>query len=257
MLAEELKAREEAELAASDAARAARRSQSATRRLSVRLMQLQDEERRRFSRELHDSLGQYLSSLKMNLSMLQPGDASQRQVLEDSINILDESISETRTLSHLLHPPLLDECGLALAADWYVHGFAERSGLKVKIQIAKDGERLPREVELVMFRVLQEALTNIHRHAASPTAEVVLGRADGRAILSVEDHGRGFDPEVLERFLADGSGTGVGLAGMRERVRELGGEFTLQSSPQGTTLLVAIPLPGRSMPAGAAAAQSS
>lgn len=242
LLSAELRARQDAELAAENAARTALRSQEATRHLSVRLMQLQDEERRKFSRELHDSLGQYLSSLKMNLSMLQNPRVPQGPLIEQSMQILDESIAETRTLSHLLHPPLLDECGLALAADWYVQGFAERSGLKVKIEIAKDGERLPREIELVLFRVLQESLTNIHRHAGSDTAEVLLRREAAQVTLSVRDQGRGFEAGVLERLMTDGSGVGVGLAGIRERVREMGGDLVVRSSTNGTVLQVFIPI---------------
>ncbi|MBA3912301.1 MAG: CHASE3 domain-containing protein [Acidobacteriales bacterium] len=242
LLSAELRARQDAELAAENAARTALRSQEATRHLSVRLMQLQDEERRKFSRELHDSLGQYLSSLKMNLSMLQNPRVPQGPLIEQSMPILDESIAETRTLSHLLHPPLLDECGLALAADWYVQGFAERSGLKVKIEIAKDGERLPREIELVLFRVLQESLTNIHRHAGSDTAEVLLRREAAQVTLSVRDQGRGFEAGVLERLMTDGSGVGVGLAGIRERVREMGGDLVVRSSTNGTVLQVFIPI---------------
>ncbi len=143
------------------------------RNLTGRVLQLQDEERRRFSRELHDSLGQYLAAVKMNLHMFsnsQPGN----KLLSEAIHLLDQSIAETRTISHLLHPPLLDEARFSSAAKWYLDGFAQRSGIAVKADLPNDLGRLPKPVELGLFRVLQESLTNIHRHSGSSRAEVAL-----------------------------------------------------------------------------------
>ena len=166
LLTAELDAREQAE-------RTVRDSEKSLRSLTGRLLQLQDEERRRFSRELHDSLGQYLAAVKMNLDMFsnsQPGN----KLLSEAIHLLDQSIAETRTISHLLHPPLLDEAGFSSAAKWYLDGFAQRSGIAVKADLPNDLGRLPKPVELGLFRVLQESLTNIHRHSGSSRAEVAL-----------------------------------------------------------------------------------
>ena len=241
----ELGEREKAERVAREAEHAALRSEEAARHLSVRLLRLQDEERRKFSRELHDSLGQYLASLKMNLSQLSTGSSGDQRILADSIKLLDESIAETRTMSHLLHPPLLDELGFASAAEWYVEGFAKRSGIKVDVEIPGERTRLPSEVELALFRILQESLTNIHRHSKSPNAEVRLSVADEKAVLTVRDSGKGISPEQLARFQSDGANPGVGLAGMRERIRQLGGILHLSSSKTGTLVTAAIPLPDR------------
>lgn len=238
----ELVEREKAEGAARAAEQAALTSEEAARQLSMRLLRLQDEERRKFSRELHDSLGQYLASLKMNLSQLSPGTEGDRRILNDSLKLLDESIAETRTLSHLLHPPLLDELGFASAAEWYVEGFAARSGVNVDVKIPEERRRLPAPVELALFRILQESLTNIHRHSKSSKAEVQLMIDAENAILMVQDSGKGIAAEQLARFQTDGANSGVGLAGMRERVRQLGGRLLLQSSGHGTTVTATLPI---------------
>ena len=222
------------------AERAARENEESLRGLAVRLLQLQDEERRRFSRELHDGLGQYLVGVKMNLDMFcskHPGDP----LLSEAVRILDQSISETRTISHLLHPPLLDEAGFASAARWYVEGFAQRSGIEVKIDIPDHVGRLPRPIELGLFRVLQESLTNIHRHSKSPRAEVALKLTADAVTLQVKDHGKGIPRELMLDFEKRGTAGGVGLGGMRERIRELGGQFVLQSSVMGTLVKVTMP----------------
>jgi signal transduction histidine kinase len=225
LLSWELTAREQAERAAHG--------------LSMRLMQTQDEERRRFSRELHDSLGQYLASLKMNLEVLLAGHEGENRYAE-SVKLLETCIVETRTISHLLHPPILDFAGLCSAAVWFTEGFAERSGIQVKTNIPDTGERLPEVVEMVLFRVLQESLTNIHRHSRSSNAEVTLKIAPAKATLVVQDFGVGIPEEVLERFKNSGT-TGVGLAGMRERVRELGGDFHIEGGRKGTKISASIP----------------
>lgn len=238
----ELREKEKAESAARAAEHAALSSEEAARQLSMRLLRLQDEERRKFSRELHDSLGQYLASLKMNLSQLSRATEADRLILDDSLNLLDASISETRTLSHLLHPPLLDELGFASAAEWYVEGFAARSGVNVDVRIPEERRRLPAPVELALFRILQESLTNIHRHAKSSKAEVQLEIDAESAILTVRDSGKGISAEQLARFQTDGANAGVGLAGMRERVRQLGGHLALQSSNRGTKVTATLPI---------------
>jgi signal transduction histidine kinase len=235
LLSAELKAREEAEQTARD-------GQESLRRLTGRLLQLQDAERRKFSRELHDSLGQYLAGAKMNLEMF----ASQLKpnLLDEAVQLLDQSIAETRTISHLLHPPLLDEAGFSSAAKWYLEGFAQRSGIAVKLDLPEGASRLPRPVALGLFRVLQESLTNIHRHANSARAEVALELFPERVLLRIRDYGRGIAPELVENLRSIGTSAGVGLAGMRERVRELGGQFKIELCSPGTAIVVALPLPG-------------
>jgi signal transduction histidine kinase len=234
LLNAELLAREQAE-------HSARESEESLRHLTGRLLQMQDEERRKFSRELHDSLGQYLAGVKMNLDMVsraQPAD----ELLTNAIQLLDESIAETRTISHLLHPPLLDEVGFASAAKWYLQGFSERSGVEVKIDMPDDFGRLPKPLELGLFRILQESLTNIHRHSKSAKAEVELRPSAENVILQVKDYGKGIPQELLKAFFKNGTSFGVGLTGMRERVRELGGQLDIQSDYSGTLISVTLPL---------------
>lgn len=211
-------------------------SQESLRLLSTRLLHVQDEERRQFSREVHDSLGQYLNLVKMSLSTL----AGKRPAAElaESMEYLDRCIAETRTISYLLHPPLLDEMGFAFAAKWFLDGFSQRSGIQVAADIPDDMDRLPHPVELTLFRVLQECLTNIHRHSESPRAEVAVERTPKDVTLRVRDYGKGISAELLERFRASGSHVGVGLAGMRERVREQGGRFDIESTDSGTIVRV-------------------
>jgi signal transduction histidine kinase len=256
LLIAELQARQMAEQMAKRAEQTARKSEEASRRLSGRLLQLQDEERRRFARELHDSLGQYLVSLKMNLSLMLNRPQQSDGLLAESIKLVDESIAETRTLSYLLHPPMLDEAGFASAANWYVNGFAQRSGIQVKVNISEGQPRLPGEVELALFRILQESLTNIHKHSRSTTAEVTLDIRAGEVSLSIEDNGKGIPNELLTRFQSEGSNSGVGLSGMRERVSELGGQLRIHSSTAGTTITAVIPL-AKAVSAKAAEAKES
>jgi signal transduction histidine kinase len=217
------------------------RAEESSRRLSVRVLQLQDEERRKFSRELHDSLGQLLAVAKMHMSVLLDKNP-QDELLKEIDKLLNESVTETRTISHLLHPPLLDEVGLASAARWYVEGFATRSGIELTTDIPDEPGRLPRPAELVLFRVLQESLTNIHRHSKSLRAEVALHSSPSTVILQIRDYGKGMPREMLTNFLATGTNVGVGLAGMRERVREQGGRFDIQSDKTGTTITVTMPI---------------
>ncbi len=230
----------DSERRANEAQNAALASREAARRLSTHLLQLRDDERRRFSRELHDSIGQYLAAAKMVVSSLateRNGDAR----YTESIALLDRAIRETRTISHLLHPPGLDEAGFSSAAKWYAEEFAKRSGLELKIDIPEPPKRMPPELELALFRVLQEALTNIHRHSKSKSAEVSLDMTPEQAALLIADHGVGVPQDVLERFNFSGT-SGVGLAGMRERIRELGGRFEVESTCGGTRVRVTVPL---------------
>jgi signal transduction histidine kinase len=217
------------------------RAEENSRRLSVRVLRLQDEERRKFSRELHDSLGQLLAMAKMHMSVLvekNPHD----ELLAEIDKLLTESVTETRTISHLLHPPLLDEVGLASAARWYTEGFAKRSGIDLTADIPEELSRLPRASELVLFRVLQESLTNIHRHSKSTRAEISLHSSPKEVLLRVRDFGKGMSRDMLNSFLSTGTNVGVGLAGMRERVREQDGKFQIQSDKTGTTISVTMPV---------------
>jgi signal transduction histidine kinase len=232
-LSAELTAREDAE-------GTARQSEESLRRLTGRLLQLQDAERRKFSRELHDSLGQYLTGVKMNLEMF--GSQRKESLLAEAIQLLDQSIAETRTISHLLHPPLLDEAGLSSAAKWYVEGFAQRSGIEVNVTLPDEVRHLPKPVALGLFRVLQESLTNIHRHSNSTKAEVAVELLPDHVALTVRDYGKGIAPVLLENFRASGTNSGVGLAGMRERIRELGGQLTIRTCAPGTLISVSLPL---------------
>lgn len=223
------------------AERSAVESQETLRLLSVRLIRAQDEQSRKFSRELHDGLGQYLSLAKMNLSRHIRTTAERVELLTETVDLLDRSIAETRTISYLLHPPLLDDMGFLFAARWYLEGFAERSGIEVKAEIPENTERLPLAVEMALFRVLQECLANIHRHSGSKRVDVTLVASPTDASLRIRDYGKGIPPVVLQQFHANGGRVGVGLAGMRERVREQGGHFEIQSNASGTTVTVRIP----------------
>lgn len=224
-------------------------TEQVVRHLNAELMQMQDEERRRIARELHDSLGQLLTSLKMNLDHIASHGnavALQGQLLETCLDLTQQGIDETRTLSYLLHPPLLDEFGFASAAKWYIDGFSKRSKIEVKLDIPQDFDRMPDEVELALFRVLQESLTNIHRHSGSATAEIKVERSPKQVILRVTDHGKGISTERLEEFRRTRGGVGVGLAGMRERVEQFGGSFRIESREHSTNLTVILPLTAQS-----------
>jgi signal transduction histidine kinase len=218
-------------------------SSEAIRGLSARLMHLQDEERRKFARELHDSTGQHLAAAKMVLASLATGHENDRRY-SDCINLLDQSLKEIRTMSHLLHPTGLDEAGFSSAAKWYAEEFAKRSGVQLKLDIPDAAERLPREIEIALFRVLQESLTNIHRHSKSASAEVIFQPGSQQVTLTIKDQGVGISRELLERFRSSGT-SGVGLAGMRERIRELGGSFEVTSGGDGTCVRVTVPVSGQ------------
>ncbi len=215
--------------------------EEATRRLSSHVLEMQDEERRRFSRELHDSLGQILTAAKLNMSALMKTYPKDMMLFETE-QFLDQAVQETRTISYLLHPPLLDELGFVSAAEWYIDGFSKRSGIQVDLKIAKEVTRLPHAVELVLFRVLQESLSNVMRHAKANRAEVSVNvPRGGGVVLEVRDFGVGIPADMLDQFNRTGARVGVGLAGMRERVREQGGTFVVKSTTRGTTVTVTMP----------------
>lgn len=228
---------------------ARRHAEAALRELTGRLLAAQDAERRRIARELHDTTAQTLAALCMNLTLLEtqvaadsgPGGAAARtgQLLADAQALGERAAQEIRTMSYLLHPPILEHAGLAGAIREYAAGFSRRSGIQVQVVIGEGVRRFPPEVELALLRLVQESLGNVHRHSGSPTARIHLGVSGGDAVLEVSDAGRGFRvPEDA------GEGhVGVGIAGMRERLRHLGGRFEIASGPQGTTVRATLPLP--------------
>src|SRR6266852_4127577 len=211
------------------------------RHLSSRIVAIRDEERRRLGRELHDSQGQYLAAIKMNLEMIETTDSAlsnvQRTGLKEAINLLERSMREIRVISHLLHPPLLDEIGLQAVVPWYLNSFSERSGIQIDLEMPGEVTKLPDQIELAVFRVMQECLTNVHRHSGSKVAKVKIVPEDANVILEVGDRGHG----VTSQNGADPV-IGVGITGMRERVRELGGQFEISSTPEGTTVRAVVPI---------------
>jgi PAS domain S-box-containing protein len=216
---------------------------AALRHLSSQLMHVQDMERRRIARELHDSVGQYLIASKMQLNSLSCHvPAEGQEILATLHECIESSLRETRTLSYLLHPPLLDESGLESAIRWYVEGFAQRSGIEAKLDLPGNLGRLPEITELALFRILQESLTNVHRHSGSSRVHIRLVREKQQVTLTVTDFGSGMPAQTLEAFHRKGA-NGVGLAGMRERVNDLGGHFEIKSNPDGTVVAVSIAVP--------------
>ena len=214
------------------------------RDLSRRLLQAQDEERRRIARELHDSAGQTLTVLGMTIALIgksAPKRADLHQQLRDAEQLVQQLHQEIRTMSYLLHPPLLDEAGLRAALTWYVEGLRSRSGLQMTLEIDEGFERLPRDMELVVFRLVQESLTNIHRHSGSKTAAIRIFRDAGSVMLEIRDQGKGMSQQKLTEIQSRGSG--VGIRGMRERVRQFQGDLQIDSSDAGTRVLVTIPMP--------------
>ena len=215
------------------------------RQLSRSLLHAQDEERRRIARELHDSTGQLLAALQLNLTLLskrQPAMSNGADKhLTAAIELADQATKEIRTTSYLLHPPLLDEMGLAGALQWYAHGVAERSGLQIDLHVSERVERLSPELELVVFRIVQECLTNVHRHSESKSAAIRLARSNGNITVEVQDAGKGMSAEKLAQAQAQGSG--VGLRGMQERVRQFRGKMEIESKGFGTNITVTLPAP--------------
>jgi PAS domain S-box-containing protein len=214
------------------------------RKFSQGLLQAQDEERRRIARELHDSAGQTLTVLSIGLAQLAQKAARTAPELATDAEVIEETVRqlhrEIRTTSYLLHPPLLDEAGLSSALSWYVQGVAERSGLEISLDVSQQVGRLPREMELVVFRLVQECLTNVHRHSGSKSASICIDRAGQRLIIDIRDQGKGISPERLAAIQSHGSG--VGIRGMRERLRQFEGDLQIESDNSGTRILVTIPL---------------
>ena len=211
------------------------------RELSARLLQTRDQEARRIARELHDSAGQLLAAISMNIAKVKAqshklDEAGVRAVTEN-VGMIEQISSEIRTISHLLHPPLLDELGLTSALRWYVEGFSERSKIVVEVEIPPDLGRLPTEQEIAIFRIVQECLTNIHRHADSKTAAIRIRRDAEQIVVMAEDSGKGIPADKLQA-----SALGVGFRGMHERIRYLGGKLELHSGSKGTVVTATLPL---------------
>jgi two-component system, NarL family, sensor kinase len=220
-------------------------AEAALRNLSARLLQVQDEERRRIAREMHDSVGQLVAAISMNLSAVEKQsdkrDARGVKAVAETIVLVEEIDREIRTISHLLHPPLLDEAGLGSALRWYVDGFSERSKISVDLSIPSDFGRLPHDMEIAIFRIVQECLTNIHRHSGSATAIINMVAEDSRIVVRVQDRGKGI-PLKRQSELNSTDRTGVGFRGMRERIRQLDGSFEIQSDANGTVIVANLPL---------------
>jgi signal transduction histidine kinase len=208
------------------------------RELSVRFIALQDFERRRIARELHDCTGQTVALLKMNLDRLaQHGQLSPQQagLVSESVALVEAMRIQVRTISYLLHPPLLDELGLVSALRGLAEGFSERSGIEVRLQIDDEFCKLPSEMEISIYRIVQECLTNIHRHSGSPTAKIRVERHAAGIEVGVEDNGKGIADEK------NAGGSGVGLSGMRERATLLGGTLEIKSNDEGTIVIARLP----------------
>jgi signal transduction histidine kinase len=213
--------------------------------LTARLLQLQDEERRRIARDLHDSIGQTTAVLGVNLARLESEMervAKAIGIVKDSQEIVRETGANVRTISYLLHPPLLDENGLSSALPWYTDGFSGRSGIHVKLELPDDLGRLSRDSEVAIFRVVQESLTNIHRHSGATNANIRISRANHDVCVRIEDDGKGISPEKIHEMASAGT-PGVGIRGMRERIRQLGGTLQIDSKGMGKGAVVVIRLP--------------
>ncbi|MGC2549420.1 MAG: PAS domain S-box protein [Candidatus Sulfotelmatobacter sp.] len=232
------------------------RQAETVRDLSGRLLRAQDEERRRIARDLHDSSGQILAAVQMILAPLQEqarnlnGDFANG--IRQSIELVEQLSKELRTVSYLLHPPLLDEAGLPSALRWYVEGFAQRSKIEVQLEVAPDLGRLPGDMEMTVFRIVQECLTNIHRHSSGKKATIRMLRSDEKICLEIQDNGQGMPISNMpaSNMLGSKNGrssarpprAGVGIQGMRERVKQLGGSFEIKSAETGTVVTVSFPL---------------
>ena len=220
--------------------------------LSARLLHLQDEERRRIARELHDSVGQTLAALSMNLAAVGADIerlAKTATTIADSTALVNDMSSDIRTISYLLHPPLLDEAGLSSALTWYIKGFSERSKIDVELKISEDFGRLPRDLETAVFRVVQECLTNIHRHSGSAVAKISIVHSDGRVRVDVEDKGKGIPAQKRTEIISSANGIpGVGFRGMRERLRQLGGTLEIHSNGEGKGTRICASLPAITPP---------
>ena len=216
------------------------------RALIARLLRAQEDERRQIARLLHETTAQDLAALKMLLGRIQRASRAtsddEFDVIDESIELAERSIVGVRALSYQLYPPFLEERGVSSALRWYARGFAGQSGITVTLDLPADVPRLPQEVEAAVYRVVQEALINVHHHAGSATAHVRLRVEDGEVDLRIEDAGRGISPETLERLNSRGAGLGVGIGGMRERLAGLGGALRVESHACGTRVIASIPV---------------
>jgi signal transduction histidine kinase len=223
-----------------------RQTEQALRQLSTRLLRIQDEERQRLARDLHDSTAQILAALSMKMTVLQRGvsrfDKRTRELLDECASLAELCVRQIRSMSYLLHPPLLEEMGLPAALRWCAEGFSQRSGIAVEVDLPARFGRLPMEVENALYRIVQECLSNVQRHSGSPTARIHLARTDEGVELEVRDQGRGM-PVAVGDDQGGIATLGIGLLGMRERVRQLGGQMTINSTAQGSTVHVAIDVP--------------
>ena len=223
-------------------------SEKSLRQLSFHLLRTQDEERRRIGRDLHDSLGQNLAVLKMKLDSLlaksHENHSNDAKDLRQCAQLTEDAVKEVRTISYLLYPPMLEEMGLKSAIPWYLEGFMKRSGIVTDFEISPDFKRLPSDIELALFRVLQESLTNVHRHSGSPTADVRLFVNEGAVVLKIIDQGHGVNAQDSEKSGQDWIGAlGVGLRGMSERMRQVGGSLEVSSTADGTIVTATVPIP--------------
>ena len=220
-------------------------SENSLRQLSLELLRSQDEERRRIGREMHDSIGQYLSALKIKLGLLEARnpnlDPQSQHDLRQCTTVLEECVKEVRTISYLLYPPMLEEMGLKSAINWYLEGFMQRSGIKVNFNAPASLERPSRDIELALFRVLQESLTNVHKHSGASLVDIQLSRENGAIHLNVRDYGRGLPNAIASATRPVSSLFGVGLRGMNERMLQLGGRLALSSASPGTLVRATVP----------------
>jgi len=216
------------------------------RQLSTRLLQSQDEERRRIARELHDSFAQRVLAVNLNLALLEQNagalDERAKRALAETREIMDSFAKEIRSLSYVLHPPVLDELGLASAIEETASGFSERSGIHMEVEIQPETERLPQDVEVALFRIVQQALANVQRHSGSPTVKIRLAQNDGRLVLEIADRGQWKIRKPEKGSKAEPERLGVGIPGMRERIRQLGGNLEIKSGASGTTVRAVLPL---------------
>jgi PAS domain S-box-containing protein len=229
-----------------DANQALRVTETSLRQLSARLLQLQDEERRRIARDLHDITGQKIAVLSMSLDRLARLTEQRKPEAKDSIkesrDIVSQIGEEIRTLSYILHPPLLDECGLASAVHWYAEGFQKRSSIKLEVEVDADLPRLPADAETTLFRVVQESLTNVHRYSGSSSAKIRISKASGEVLLEVIDYGHGIKSGTARGKLDGPAPLGVGIPGMRERLHQLGGDLSVDFGTSGTRVMATLPI---------------
>ena len=229
-----------------DANQALRITETSLRQLSARLLQLQDEERRRIARDLHDITGQKIAVLSMSLDRLarltEQRKPEAKESIKESREIVSQIGEEIRTLSYILHPPLLDECGLASAVHWYAEGFQKRSSIKLEVEVDADLPRLPADAETTLFRVVQESLTNVHRYSGSSSAKIRISKSSGEVLLEVIDYGHGIKSGTARAKLDGPAPLGVGIPGMRERLHQLGGELSVDFGTSGTRVAATLPI---------------